>query len=129
MQSSRTVGTYRVGNVKGSNPRGTSQTRISLAFLNAWTLNRWFPNTNSDLGSRLTAHGLTGESLQLKKYGWLSRLFPFGRKLDRARVGKILGWGEILYGSTVDCLLDGKIGAAAKEFVQIARHYVESKRD
>lgn len=79
------------------------------------------PNVTSSQAESLNSHGLTGAPLRMKLGGWRTRLFNFGRRMDRAWLRSVLRWGDTLLSSLVDAMT---LGAAGKEFKESIENFL-----
>ena len=57
----------------------------------------------------------------MKLGGWRSRLFSFGRRMDRRWLRSALRWGDTLLSSLVDAMT---LGAAGKEFKESIENFL-----
>ena len=84
------------------------------------------PRNEQRIRTALESHWLTGDSLRMKLRAWRSRLFQFGRRMNRHWLRSVLRWGNTILGSLVDALT---VGAAGKEFKDAIENFLSDASD
>lgn len=71
----------------------------------------------------LEDHGLTGAELRLKRRGWRSRIFAFGRRINRRWVRSALRWADMILNSLA--MVFPVPAGAIKEFKESLENLIE----